>query len=178
MHVGSKISKWSYIRSRKFQLTKHREKLPVFPWESNTAFGQLVFHVICKFISEESITSHQPEPNNSSTHPPTLFLQNHFTTILTSMPRYSKWSSLPFVFLNILHAFPTPMYAMFPGQHIILDWLIIILFKEYKIMMFLIINFLKPLVALFFYVKTFSSTYCFATMCVSVWCAWMGMHLR
>jgi hypothetical protein len=82
------------------------------------------------------------------------------------------------VFLNILHAFPTPMYAMFPGQHIILDWLIIILFKEYKIMMFLIINFLKPLVALFFYVKTFSSTYCFATMCVSVWCAWMGMHLR
>ena len=84
------------------------------------------------------------------------------------MPRYSKWSSLPFVFLNILYTFPTPMYAMFPGQHIILDWLIIILFKEYTIMMLLTINFLKPLVTLFFHVKTFFSTPCFATMCVCV----------
>ena len=71
-----------------------------FPMRIQYCIGQLVFHVICKFISEGSITSHQPELNNSSTHPPTLFLQNHFTTILTSMPRYSKWLSLPFMFLN------------------------------------------------------------------------------
>lgn len=35
-------------------------------------------------------------------------------------------------------------------------------------MMLLIINILKPLVSLFFHVKTFSSTPCFATMCVCV----------
>jgi hypothetical protein len=50
------------------------------------------------------------------------------------------------------------MYAMSPGQHIIIDCIIIIIiitiiiiiFKEYKIMILLITNFLKPLVTLFF----------------------------
>jgi hypothetical protein len=69
------------------------------------------------------------------------------------------------------------MFATSPGQLINLDWIIIIIFKEYKIMKLQITKLLKPP----FYVETFSSTPRFETQCMCAFygrcCSWPGAIL-
>ena len=115
------------LHQKKISAYKTQWKTPsVFPWESNTVFRQPAFHGTCRLISEKSITSLHPEPNNSSTHLPLYFFKiiSPLSAHLCLGPQSYRLFPLCFL-INILYAFLTPIYAMSPGQHIILDLIII-----------------------------------------------------